>query len=513
MNGWIEDEFSAADFGDDRLTERLQRLLAHKWQKPQQSFSAAGHAEAMAASRFFENTHVTQEKILVAHRAALLARIQAGGHRRVLLLQDTTECDYSTHKKLLGAGPLSSPERRGFFAHNHLVVTPERLPLGLWDTLIYAREDEGCGQAAERKHLPIQEKESVRWLEGYRHACALAGQAPDCQVVSVSDREGDIYEVFVEYWQRRAQALPTAELLIRSKTDRCLEPFDEAEPTAIPALPAVLAAAPAPAPAETGLASTTPAPGKIRSRLADAPVLGTVKFRVPQATQRNKKLKGSRQPPVQRPARAVEQEVKAIRIRLAPPHRSAAAGGPLPPVELTVVEAREINPPAGEDPLVWVLLTTLPVETFAQAAEVLELYLCRWEIELFHKVLKSGCRLEEMQQRYDFTLLPAIVLSMIVAWRLLYVMRLGRACPELPCDLVFDECEWKSVVVVLKGRAALQSKPSVGEMVLMIAELGGYLGRKSDPPPGMKAMWIGLTRVADFALCWERFEQGSPGAG
>lgn len=497
LNAWIEEEFGDIDFADARLDQRLRRLLAHKWQNPQQSFSAAGHAEAMAASRFFENTNVTPEKILAAHRVGTLERIRSGQHPRVLLLQDTTECDYSTHKELLGVGPLSSPDRRGFFAHNHLVVTPERLPLGLWDTLIYARDDAEHGKSADCKNRPIEEKESFRWLEGYRHACALAGQAPACQVISVSDREADIYEVFAEYWQRREQGLPVAELLIRSKFDRCLEPFEEAS---VPA-------------ASTPTAAPTPGQEKIRSRLAAAPVLGTVKFRVPQATQRNKKVKGSRQPPVQRSAREVEQEARAIRIRLKPPHRSAAAGGPLPPVELTVVEARESNPPAGEEPLVWVLLTTLPVDTFEQAAEVLHLYLCRWEIELFHKVLKSGCRLEEMQQRYDFTLLPAIVLYMLVAWRLLYVMRLGRACPELPCDLVFDESEWKSVVVVLKGRAALQHKPSVGEMVLMIAKLGGYLGRKNDPPPGMKSMWIGMTRLADFALCWERFQPAPSDTG
>jgi hypothetical protein len=483
VNAWIEDEFRTVDFADARLDARLRQLLAHKWQHPQQSFSAAGHAAAMAASRFFENVHVTQEKILAPHRAALVARLRAGAHPRVLVLQDTTECDYTTHKKLLGAGPLSSQKRRGFFAHSHLVVTPERLPLGLWDTLIYARDDAEHGKAAERKTRPLEEKESVRWLDGYRHACALAAAAPGCEVISVSDREGDLYEVFTEAWSRRAQGLPTAELLIRSKHDRCLAPFAEDAPDA--------AAAPAP-----------PAPEKIRARLAAAPALGTVRFRVPAAT-RDRKVKGNTRP-VTRAARAVEQEVRAICVRLQPPHRSATAG-PLPPVELTVVEAREIHPPAGEEPLVWVLLTTLPVATFAQATDVLELYLCRWEIELFHKVLKSGCRLEEMQQRFDFTLLPAIVLAMLVAWRLLHVMRLGRACPALPCDLVFDDSEWQSVVVVLKGRAALQTKPSVGEMVALIAQLGGYLGRKNDPPPGMKAMWIGLTRVADFALCWERF--------
>lgn len=492
MNDWIEDEFRAVNLGDQRLNQRLRLLLARKWATPQASLSAAcqGHKEVVAASRFFNNEKATQEQILAPHRAALLERIRTGEHRRVLLVQDTSECDYTTHKKLEGTGPLSSQDRRGFFAHNHLVITPERVPLGLWDTAIEARDDAEHGKAAERKNRPIEQKESFRWLEGFRKACALAAQVPGCQVVSMGDRENDIYEVFVEYWQRREQQLPTAELLIRSKEDRCLEPFAEDDATRAGTAPA---------------AGQTTAPNKIRSRLAASSVLGTVKFRVPAATQRNKKVKDSRQPPVQRSARAVEQEVRAIRVRLQPPYRSAAAGGPLPAVELTLVEAREIKPPPGEEALVWILLTTLPVDSFEQACEMLELYLCRWEIELFHRVLKSGCHLEQIQQRHDFSLKPAIVLYMIIAWRLLYVMHLGRECPALPCDLVFDESEWKSVVVALKGRAALQHKPSVGEMVRMIAQLGGYLGRKNDPPPGMKSMWIGMARLADFAFCWERF--------
>ena len=126
-----------------------------------------------------------------------------------------------------------------------------------------------------------------------------------------------------------------------------------------------------------------------------------------------------------------------------------------------------------------------------------------------HRVVKSGCRVEQIQQRFDFRIKPVIVLYLIVAWRLLYVMRLGRACPDLPCDLVFDANEWQPVVVVLKGRAALAHKPTLGEMVLMVGELGGHVRRKNDPQPGMQSMWIGFMRVADFARCWECFGPAS----
>jgi hypothetical protein len=492
MNDWIEEEFGAVELGDQRLNERLRHLLTSKWQHPQRSISAAcqGRAEIEAASRFFDNAKVAPDKILAPHREATAERIRQGGYARVLVVQDTTECDYTTHKKLQGSGALAGPERRGFFAHNLLVVTPkERLPLGLWHTALNARVESDEGKA-DYKQLPIEQKESVRWLKGYREACALAGLVPECEVVCVADRESDIYELFVEYEQRRAQGLPVAHLLIRSNKDRCLEPFE---------LPDEGSAAPAEPPVGQ------PSPNKILARLAAAPVLGAVKFDVPTAIQRNKKVKGSRQPPVHRSARTVEQKVKAISIRLQPPYRCPSAGGAMPAVSLWVVEAREVNPPAGEQPLVWVLLTTLPVDTFEQAAEMLEVYLCRWEIELLHRILKSGCKVEQIQLRFDFRIERAILLYLIVAWRLLYLMRLGRACPEVPCDVVFEESEWKSVVVMVKGRAALAQKPTLGEMVLMIGELGGFVRRKNDPHPGMQSMWIGIMRVADFARCWECF--------
>jgi hypothetical protein len=357
----------------------------------------------------------------------------------------------------------------------------------LWHTILYARDDEDS--KSDPKQLPIEAKETFRWLEGFREACALAGLVPACEVICLGDRESDIYDLFAEYEQRRAQGLPVAELLIRSYKDRRLESFD---------WPGEISAAAAPAAEKSG-------PDKILSRLAAAPVLGQVKFCVPETIQRNKKIKGSRQPPVHRSARRVTQEVKAIPIPLRPPYRRAAAGGTLPAVELWVVEAREVAPPAGEAPLVWVLLTTLPVATYEQAVALLEVYLCRWEIELLHRVLKSGCKVEEIQQRFDFRIEPVVVLYLIVAWRLLYLMRLGRACPDLPCDLVFEESEWKAVVVVLKGRPALAQKPTLGEMVHLVGELGGYVRRKNDPQPGMKSMWIGFMRVADFARCWDAF--------
>ena len=473
MSEWIESEFGSTDLGDARRGARLRTILTRMWQSPLASISSAcrGFAEVMAASRFFNNEAVTQEAILEPHRDATVERLRA--HERVLLVQDTTECDFTAKKALAGSGPLSNLNRRGFFAHNELVISDTRVPLGVWDTTIYAREDQEYGKANKRKQKPIEQKESYRWLEGYRHACDLAALAPDCQIISCADREADIYEIFVEFEQRRDRGEPAAQWLIRSKHDRCLKPFEEESKQTI------------------------------NQRIAQSPVLGTVTFRVPTREQ-NPKVKGVRKKTL-RSGREVTLELRAMQVTLKAPFRSKRQGGKLPPVQITVLEARELAPPEGETPILWTLLTSLEVTTFEQACEVLELYSARWEIEVFHKVLKSGCRIEDIQLRTGERMKRAILLFMIVAWRVMYVMKLGRECPDLPCDVVFDEDEWQSVCVVLDGREAIARKPGLREMVRKVATLGGFLGRKCDGDPGAKSMWIGLMRTADFAICWQRF--------
>jgi len=473
MTEWIDSEFDGVDLGDARRGARLRTILTRMWQSPLASISSAcrGFAEVMAASRFFDNKAVTQEAILEPHRAAIVERVRS--HGRVLLVQDTTECDFTAKKMLAGSGPLSNLARRGFFAHTELVVSDKRVPLGVWDTTIYAREDQEHGKTNERKHEPIEKKESYRWLEGYRHACDLAALAPQCQIISCADREADIYEIFVESQRRREQGEPAAQWLIRSQHDRCLEAFEQEEGQ------------------------------NISQRIAQSPVLGTVTFRMP-AKEQNPKIKGIRTKTL-RSGREVTLEVRTMPMTLQAPFRRKVQGGGLPPVEITVIVAREIAPPAGETPILWTLLTSLEVTTFEQASELLALYGGRWEIEVFHKVLKSGCRIEEIQLREGERMKRAILLYMIVAWRVMYVMKLGRECPDLPCDVVFEEDEWQSVCVVLEGREALERMPNLGEMVRKVATLGGFLGRKCDGEPGPQSMWVGLMRVADFAICWQRF--------
>ena len=476
MNEWIEQEFATAELGDRRLVERMKLILARLSESPMLSIKSAfkGWAEVMAAYRFFNHERTSVETILAPHRDATLLRIQQ--HRRVLLIQDTSELDYSLKKSMEGTGPLSETGRQGFFAHNHFVITPERLPLGVWNTDIYARDEAEHGKAKDRKQKAIEQKESYRWLEGYRSACALAEAAPETEVISCADREGDIYEIFSEWHERLQRGQRVAEWIIRCNQNRRLA---------------------------KNKAPNAEAYRKLREQVQTGALLGTLTLNI-KAKEQLKKIKGGSRKKIKRSARSAVLEIRACTVTPHPPYRK---GAKLPEVSFQVVMATEIDPPKDEDPIEWVLLTSLPVPDFKAAVDIIDLYTGRWEIEVFHRVLKTGCKIEELQLKKDERTKVAIALYMVVAWRVLYVMKLGRECPELPCDVVFEEDEWQAFWVVCYGEEALNNKPSLGEFVIKVAEVGGFLARKADGVPGPQAIWQGLTRVRDFTLAWQVFSK------
>jgi hypothetical protein len=474
MTPWIEQEFGQIELGDKRLERRLPRVVEKMWQSPQSSTAAAcgDWNEAVAAYRLFDNEAVTPEPILRAHQEQVTARAKL--ERVVFHIQDTTELDFTSKKALEGTGPLSEESRQGFFAHNEYVVQENGVPLGLWHTQIYAREPEEHGEAPLRKKLPIEQKESYRWLEAYRRACALKALCPHLRVISMGDRENDIYEVFEEYQHRRSLHQPAADWIIRSNQDRRLLPPEETD-------------------AEEVL--------KLHAQVQAAPVLGTMEVDLRAKTQ-FKKVKGSRHATL-RTARKAVLEIRACQVQLQPPFRR---GKKLEPVTLWVVQAKELHPPAGEDPIEWILLTNLRVKTLKKALQVIKFYCRRWQIEIFHKILKSGCAVEKAQLKTAERLLPRIALQMVLAWRIHYVTLVGRACPQLPCSVAFEACEWKPVVVVLRGKGADKTEPTLGEMVKFIGQLGGHLNRKSDGEPGPKALWRGMERMHDFATLWQAWQ-------
>ena len=495
MSEFIEQEFASLNLGDQRRNDRLRRVLDSFLQFPRNSIQAAccGWAESMAAYRLLNNGKVTLPAVLAPHRNATVARI--GEFDSVALIQDTTELDFTSKKALQGPGPLagSGNFRRGFFLHTQFAVTEDRIPLGVYDTHLYAREDSDPDEIKpHRQSLPIEEKESYRWLEGYRKACELAtATGGKTEIFSISDREGDIYEIFEQrkllLKQRGLDDVPPAHWIVRTVKDRVLtEPDPENEGKVI-------------------VQSET-----LFEKARGGTLLGEIRFTVTSKIQTGKKITSKRKKTTSvRSRREVKQEIRVIEVTPRIPYRSG--GKKLLPVTWWVIDAREIDPPEGEEPIHWVLSTSWPVTDFEAAQRILRLYLARWDIEVFHRVLKTGCRVEEIQLKTEEALRPCLAMYLIIAWRILYLTHLGRECPDLPCSVVFEEAEWKAVVGIavkrkMKAAATLENRePTLNEMILLVGAFGGHLGRKSDGPPGAQSMWQGLTRVRDFAIAWEVF--------
>jgi hypothetical protein len=202
-----------------------------------------------------------------------------------------------------------------------------------------------------------------------------------------------------------------------------------------------------------------------------------------------------------RETRQAKVEVRAARVTLRPPYRPDRK---LPPVTVNVVLVSEINPPPGETAVEWILVTTLAIDTSEQVRTIVEYYCVRWCIEILFRTLKSGCRIEQRRFEHIDRLLPCLGLYLIVAWRTLFVCRLGRDCPELDCDVIFEPSEWKAVWVAVQQTPAPEKAPPLGKMVHLVASLGGYVERpKSEPGP--QTVWIGLQRMYDLAWAWDTF--------
>ncbi len=184
------------------------------------------------------------------------------------------------------------------------------------------------------------------------------------------------------------------------------------------------------------------------------------------------------------------------RVCLSGPRRRKK--GFLPDVPVTVILAVEENPPKGEEPIDWLLLTDIEVSSFKEAQEKLEWYSCRWQIEIFLNILKSGCQIEKLQLEARVRLESAVALYMIVAWRLLYIRTLNRLFPEMSCEAVFEKEEWQAIWLMSGDTALPKEPPPRQKIIIKLAMSGGYLNRKHDTPPGVKVLWIGMQQLQSF---------------
>lgn len=447
---WIETEMKTLNLGDPRRDARVKRMIEQLSANPGASIPKAcgTRADTKAAYRALGSEDISTEEIRLAHARATVERM--GGLKRVLVVQDTMILSFNTCPATRGLGPTGKAGTHGLLVHSGLAVTPDGLPLGIVHQQVWAREEEERKRKTRRKRL-VEEKESFRWLETVDAVESLLPK--DLEVWVAGDREADLFELFA--MPRRAEL----HLVVRAAHDRKVESTDAQY---------------------------------LHEAAEGAPVLGEMEVAVPRSCKRK--------------ARTAKLRVQACTLNLVPP-RNHLGRSDLSPIPVSVVVVREVETtPEGEEPIEWMIVTTVPVHTLARAVEVVEAYAQRWKVERYHYVLKSGCGVEKLQLESAERIERALSIYNVVAWRLLYMTYVARVAPDLPCTAVLEDDEWKALFVVGSRRPSRvpEKPPTVREAVRMIAMLGGFQGRKGDGEPGIQSIWTGFRRLMDFTLALQR---------
>lgn len=462
---WVIEELATLSLGDERLNKRAQTILAQLSSNPTDSIPVAcqGAGETKAAYRFFDNEKVKAEKILETHFNSMLNRIEK--QSVILIPQDTTVLNFTNHIERTDAGPTVRDGTKGMFLHCAIAVTPEKVCLGVVSSKLWFRDKLQKLTQNEKKSknrtTAIEAKESYRWLENYKIAQGIALKFPDTTVVSIADREGDIYQIYEEASQNFNPINHEAHYLIRAKTDRkiCTE---EGQKTA----------------------------KKIKSTLKSKKPLGQITVELSETRKRKPRI--------------AKLHIYSEKIHIALPDGIKKPKN-YQPIEITAILCTEASTPKGSKAIEWLLITDLLVLNFEEACEKIQWYSCRWQIETFFKILKSGCKIEKLQLT-DENFRSCLSFYLIIAWRILYVVIIGRSCPDVSCECVFSKEEWQTTIIVLYRKKPPKRPPTLNEMIRMVASLGGYLNRKSDPEPGVKTMWIGFRNLQEHLKAREAFE-------
>ena len=403
------------------------------------------------AYNFYNNPYVKREAVLKSHYNATQQRIVE--HPVVLAHQDTTYANYTHHPATEGLGILHDDKHQGLLLHSTLVTTPGRMPLGLIDQQIIYRDKENYGKKHQRKQLPIEQKESYKWILSLEAAAKVQELCPATLIVNIGDREADVYDAFLTA-QKTGQ-----NLLVRAAWNRAIENEEEKYLWE-----------------------------HMESRPAKDELL---EVGVPRSEKRK--------------ARTAELSVRYSQIQLKPPaHRKAEK---LPSIKVYAVLVREENPPKDEEPIEWLLLTTVPVNSVEEAKERVQWYSCRWTIEIYHKVLKSGCLIEKRQFETADRIERYLSIDSVVAWRVLGLTLQSRETPDMSCEAFLEPEEWQALYCYInKVPTAPEEPPKLRQAARWIAQLGGFLGRRHDGEPGVTVMWQGLQRLFDIVGMWRIFK-------
>jgi hypothetical protein len=443
-SNWAEKEFGRVHFYDNRLKERLYTIAQNFYQKPQANIPEASgsHSGSVASYRFFKNNKTNMDIILKAHTEETITRIKE--HKIVLVPQDTSTLDYSSHPQTQGMGPTNNIAHKttGLILHDTLAFTEEGTPLGVLDAQCWARDPNEKGKAKKRKELPIEQKESMKWLRSFRKVTEVQKLAPDTKMVLMGDRESDIFELFLDHIKTENGP----ELLVRSEKSRNRKVGEE----------------------------------YLWDFMQQLDFNGSLKIHIPHSGNRK--------------SRDTILDISFSEVELTPPKKLRPT---CDPIKVWAVYALESDPdPEISEPIKWMLLTTVPVKNLCDAKRSMKWYSKRWGIEVYHRVLKSGCRIKDRQLGDVDRIKTCLGIDMVVAWRIFHLTMLGRETPGTPCTAYFEDIEWKALCCYAnKNPIPPPDPPSLLVAIYMVARIGGFLNRKQDGFPGTETLWRGLQRL------------------
>ena len=460
-DSWAQKEFGDAPVGDGRLSKRLVSVAESKAENPGSAFTSVAHGDPAAVKGYYrfidmpDDSAVTMENILKPHRERTVRRMLA--QQTVLCIQDGTDLNYTNLDQCEGLGVVGTNQTgaksRGLHLHSTLAVAPNGVPLGVIRAKCTAPQPRSPKDNRLASAIPIEEKKTFCWIEGLRDIAELATEMPHTRLISVCDREADFFELFDEQLNH-----PGVELLVRAKHNRNL----------------------------------SEGPLKLFETLRAEPVRTQVNVRIPRQSARPKKSKQKARP--KRPGRKAKLSVHTKRIELRPPGYLADKQ----PIDIWVIHALEDKPPRHAKAVEWFLLTTVDASSPEEAVSCLRWYCLRWRIEDWHRVLKSGCAIEEIGHKSAERLRRAIAINLVIAWRIMLMTLLGRETPEQPAEVLFTDIELE-VLRAYSKKKGLKEISLLGEATRLVARIGGYMGRTHDPPPGHQLMWEGYRKIK--AMC------------
>jgi hypothetical protein len=459
-DNWVRNEFKILDLGDRRLNKRIETICKRFADAPLSPINNAcdNWAETKAAYRFFQNEKVDYREITRSHQTATVQRARANEY--TLAIQDTTFMNYTPHSETTGLGVISKHdginkkdiETKGLVMHSTIAAATDGLVLGVIDQNIYSRlpisnKKRKLKKKTHDTSLSIKEKESYKWVQALENTVAAYGEKAR-QVVTVADREADIYDLFLRVDQLNTNALIRA---MQNRTVNRESPYSK-----------------------TG--------EKLWDLLDNTTPLGTIDIVIPKQAKR--------------PQRTAHCDVTVCKFTLNPSeHHYNRKEALVKDIPLYAIHVNEIDPQPDEDAIDWKLLTNLVVTTLEDALEKIKWYCLRWRIETWHKILKSGLKVEECRLSKAERLIRYLSVMSIVAWRIFWITLISRSVPEASCLIFLNDIEWKILYKKFnKNKSIPNTPPTITQAVCWIAQLGGFLARKNDGYPGNTHIWRGMKK-------------------